>query len=58
MDYRKGKKAGCVTCARDRNVLRNTGHTAIALTQVILLMDAVGLEIKKTHPRFTRISCI
>ena len=43
----KMKGAGCVPCIRERNALRNTGHRAMAPTQLIPLGDAVGLLTKK-----------
>ena len=53
-NYRKEKKVGCITCVRERDELRNTGHTAMAATQIIPLRYALVLKTKKTLPTSTR----
>ena len=42
-NYRKEKKAGCVTCVREKDELRSIRHTAMVPTQIIFLREAVDL---------------
>ena len=57
MNYRKGKKSGCVTCIRERDEVQNTGHTAMApthnnLTQGIIMEIIKLLGLSKEFIKF------
>ena len=53
--YRKGKKSDSVTWVRERDMMWNTGHTAMAPNQNNLPQGCSWLINNEAHPPFTRI---